>query len=243
MQPLNLKKIKNKIIFSLVIILGIFLLSVVFNSSFESLNLKRNEKLSVYILSSAIVVSEKGISEELKAESGVVVWRDGYILTAGHILSDEGFFNKINVQAHDGTRACSFPAKIIARDKNLDIMAIRVPYDFGGETPISCGYRFRRWEKLYTIGCPFSACGTYAEGNFLTYGSFTADDELVDSLLFDMVAAHGSSGEGVFNKTGSLVSIVTAYQKEQHRISLGPTTNDICKFLERNRLPYRKTIW
>lgn len=241
MQPLNPPKHVKKIFLILFAVFLVFAFFKVVKDSLQDMNCERNQRLSVHII--ALPKPElygKNIFET-RSVSGIVFWRAGYILTVAHLL-DDNVPSNIFVKTFDRQNTNYFSAKILARDRNLDIMAIRISYDFGSEIPISNNLKLNIWEKIYAIGCLLNACNTYVEGNFITYGNLTADPDLRDYSLFDMVIASGSSGQGIFNKNGNLIGISAAYLEYQHRIAVGPEIRFIRKFLEDNRLPYQKAI-
>ncbi|NQU83869.1 MAG: trypsin-like peptidase domain-containing protein [Parcubacteria group bacterium] len=244
MQPLKPSIFIKQLIRGLFIFgvfLFIFLAYKVFDNSFEKISKARNKNLSVGI--NFIYVEEASDSKVLikrNSGSGIVFWHSGYILTAAHLVN-ESPSSRIIVTTFDNGVSRHHYAQILARNKTMDIMAIKIPYDFGTETPLEDSNRIEPWEEIYTVGCPFGACNTYTEGNYFTHGGLTLYKSN-NYIFFDVPVINGSSGQGVFNGSGNLVGISTDLHKIQNRLSFATSSNAIREFLNKNDLPYRDAI-
>ncbi|HLP40794.1 MAG TPA: DegQ family serine endoprotease [Fibrobacteria bacterium] len=139
--------------------------------------------------------------------SGVVVDRDGTILTNNHVI--EGA-QKLNVQLADERE---FEAEVVGADKPTDLAVIRLkdapkdlaPLELGDSDPLLIG------EWVMAVGAPFGLYETVTVGiisakgrqntGITTYGNFLQTDAAINP---------GNSGGPLVNLDGKVIGINTA---------------------------------
>lgn len=174
------------------------------------------------------------------AGSGVVVSKDGYIVTCAHVISGA---SKIGVTTSDSRK---YIAKVVGSDSTSDIALLKIsavnltPATFADSDSIQQG------EKVYAVGNPE---GTFA--NSITSGivsaksrkiSVTVNDDsgsedsysdmfgemrgqtkrtTMNVIQTDASVSPGNSGGGLFNESGQLIGIVNAKSAGDNTEGLG----------------------
>lgn len=214
-------------------------------TSYETLRhakIERTRNLSVAIGSfqNSAYSSAKELAMPASSGSGIVFWRDGYILSAAHVIGKNAP-RKIFIATIESSGK-TFEGKILATDPTNDIVAIKINHKFFSEIPIGNNV-LNPWEKIYSFSCLYGACGTYTEGNFIAYGknifTFTEDRNII---LFNLFIAEGASGGGIFDKNGNLAATTlggVALEQELPSATIGISAETIHQFLETNHLPHR----
>lgn len=206
-------------------------------------NMTKHLTVAVYSIDKAAVNGRVIEAENASAGTGFVVGRNGYILSAAHIIGENGpqvFIIELDNRYEKGT----VEARLLAVDTENDLAAYRIDHRFISEIPIGDN-QFEPWEKVYSYNCLHNACGSYTEGNYITHGKNTAFPELDKTILFNMFIAEGASGGGIFDAGGNLVSMVRlgfVADKVPHVLNsatLGPDAETIHHFLTINRIPHR----
>jgi serine protease Do len=138
--------------------------------------------------------------------SGVLISRDGRILTAAHVVQTA---EKVEVQFVDGTRE---PAKILSSVPYADVALIKVdrvppsahPAPVGNSDPMQVG------DRVFVVGAPFELSYTLTAGYI---SGRRAPERIKGPLssmeLFQTDAAinKGNSGGPMFNTKGEVVGI------------------------------------
>ena len=140
---------------------------------------------------------------QLSLGSGVIVSREGYILTNDHVV--EGV-SDIKVTLFDGR---TVPGKIVGSDPDTDLAVVRI--NANGLTPITFGLseQARVGDIVLAIGDPFSVGQTVTMGIISAKGRSTSvgDGGYEDFLQTDAPINHGNSGGALVNTKGELVGI------------------------------------
>jgi serine protease DegQ len=141
---------------------------------------------------------------QLSLGSGVIVSRDGFILTNDHVV--EGVTD-IQVTLHDGK---THPAKIVGLDPETDLAVVKVAA--AGLTPITFGQsdQTRVGDIVLAIGDPFSV------GQTVTMGIVSAVGREIDGanpfgsfIQTDAAINPGNSGGALIDVNGNLIGINT----------------------------------
>jgi serine protease Do len=137
--------------------------------------------------------------------SGVVVRRDGYILTNNHVVRDA---DKIRVTLEDGR---TFDAEVVGTDTKSDVAVIKVKTD--GLDPARLGNSddLEVGEWVLAVGNPFQLSSTVTAGIVSAVGRSNiglADYE--DFIQTDAAINPGNSGGALVNLDGDVVGINTA---------------------------------
>lgn len=140
--------------------------------------------------------------------SGVIMSKDGYIITNNHVVDGA---QSVSVQLSDDT---SLDAEIIGTDEQTDLAVIKVTptsdltaAEFGDSDELEPG------EYAYAIGSP----GGVQFANTITGGrisainrDLTVNDRVMTLIQTDASINNGNSGGALINKYGQVVGITSA---------------------------------
>ena len=140
--------------------------------------------------------------------SGVIMSKDGYIITNNHVVDGA---QSVSVQLSDST---SLDAEIIGTDEQTDLAVIKVTptsdltaAEFGDSDELEPG------EYAYAIGSP----GGVQFANTITGGrisainrDLTVNDRVMTLIQTDASINNGNSGGALINKYGQVVGITSA---------------------------------
>ena len=140
--------------------------------------------------------------------SGVIMSKDGYIITNNHVVDGA---QSVSVQLSDGT---SLDAEIIGTDEQTDLAVIKVTptsdltaAEFGDSDELEPG------EYAYAIGSP----GGVQFANTITGGrisainrDLTVNDRVMTLIQTDASINNGNSGGALINEYGQVVGINSA---------------------------------
>jgi serine protease DegQ len=141
---------------------------------------------------------------QLSLGSGVIVSREGYILTNDHVV--EGVTD-IQVTLHDGR---TVPGKIVGADPDTDLAVVRVSSP--GLTPITFGQsdQARVGDMVLAIGDPFSVGQTVTMGIISAVGREIAPANPFGRFIqTDAAINPGNSGGALVDTNGNLIGINT----------------------------------
>lgn len=140
--------------------------------------------------------------------TGFVVRKDGYVMTARHVIDEEGVGRPFQAVFQDGTRAA---CTVVAEEPFLDVAIVRIDaqmpaathvFGFASEAPVGTA--------VAVLGRPKST-----QGWVLTPGSISSVDERVPSIgstprpssMYTCATACGSSGSPVVLSDGRVAAI------------------------------------
>jgi len=140
------------------------------------------------------------------AGSGVIVSKDGYIITNNHVI--EGA-NKITVTTAEGD---SYSAKLIGTDANTDVAVLKIkasgldPATYGNSNQLHVG------DLAVAIGNPLGELGGTVTAGIISAldRQLAIDGKSMTLLQTDSSINPGNSGGGLFNDDGHLIGIVVA---------------------------------
>ena len=141
---------------------------------------------------------------QLSLGSGVIVSREGYILTNDHVV--EGV-SDIRVTLGDGR---TVEGKIVGTDPDTDLAVVRIPA--GGLTPITFGQsdRMKVGDVVLAIGDPFSVGQTVTMGIVSAVGRELGSANPFGSFIqTDAAINPGNSGGALVDVNGNLIGINT----------------------------------
>jgi len=167
--------------------------------------------------------------------SGVVVSRDGYIITNFHVIENQGSFA---IGFPD--RSLSNNARLVAQQPDRDLALLKI--DATELIPVQLGdaSQVRQGETIVVIGHPEGLIDTVSSGiltGFETSGTGMfdfADNPLQDGTrLFqtDAAASSGNSGGGMFNDRGELIGIMTSQFLSGQNLNFGIPVNYVDDFI------------
>jgi serine protease Do len=137
--------------------------------------------------------------------SGVVVRRDGYVLTNNHVVRNA---DKIRVTLEDGR---AFDAEVVGTDPKSDVAVIKIKADGLDPAKLGNSDQLEVGEWVLAIGNPFQLSSTVTAGIVSAVGRSNiglADYE--DFIQTDAAINPGNSGGALVNLDGDVVGINTA---------------------------------
>ena len=141
---------------------------------------------------------------QLSLGSGVIVSREGYILTNDHVVDG---VTDIQVTFHDGR---TVPAKVVGLDPDTDLAVVRVAAN--NLTPITFGQpdQSRVGDIVLAIGDPFSVGQTVTMGIVSAVGrEINTASPFGSFIQTDAAINPGNSGGALVDTSGNLVGINT----------------------------------
>jgi putative serine protease PepD len=143
--------------------------------------------------------------------SGVVIDKDGHILTNNHVVAD---FDEIDVQLADGTSAS---ATVVGRDPGNDLAVIKadIPADKLKPAVLGDSDAIRVGETVIAVGNPFDLEGTVTQGIVSGIGRSLNEGggrPLRQLIQADAAINPGNSGGALFNARGEVIGITTAIE-------------------------------
>jgi serine protease DegQ len=141
---------------------------------------------------------------QLSLGSGVIVSRDGYILTNDHVVDG---VTDIQVTFHDGRTA---QGKVVGLDPETDLAVVRV--DAPGLTPITFGQseQSKVGDIVLAIGDPFSVGQTVTMGIVSAVGrELGTTNPFGRFIQTDAAINPGNSGGALVDASGNLIGINT----------------------------------
>jgi len=141
---------------------------------------------------------------QLSLGSGVIVSREGYILTNDHVV--EGV-SDIKVTLYDGR---TVPGKIVGTDPDTDLAVVRV--NAAGLTPITFGLsdQAKVGDIVLAIGDPFSVGQTVTMGIISAVGRELGPSSPFSNFIqTDAAINPGNSGGALVDTNGNLIGVNT----------------------------------
>ena len=171
--------------------------------------------------------------------SGIVLSRDGYILTAAHIARGSSFTARVRLQ--DGR---TIPGEIVKVSAKEELALIKTaPLPDAVPIPFADSRALKKGDAALAIGSPRRLWGVVSVGRIrvpnigerLDYGTWGFDNAIEIGLEVES----GHSGGPVVNARGELIGMVAGYElgdttKPQYRsprITYVVPSNDIRKWL------------
>jgi serine protease Do len=138
--------------------------------------------------------------------SGVVISKDGYIVTNNHVIDQA---KEIEVRLADER---SFPARLVAADEMVDIAVLKVdgagdlqPLPWGDSDKVQVG------EQVFAIGNPYDFDNSVSKGIVSAKGrNLPKTTDYEDYIQTDAAVNPGNSGGALINIYGQLIGINTA---------------------------------
>jgi len=137
--------------------------------------------------------------------SGVIINREGYILTNNHVVENA---KEITVTLYSEK---DYPAEVIGRDKKTDLALIKIDAKEDlAVAPLGDSDRLKVGEWVLAIGNPFGLSETVTAGIVSAKGRVIGAGPYDDFIQTDASINPGNSGGPLFNFLGEAVGINTA---------------------------------
>ena len=137
--------------------------------------------------------------------SGVIVTKDGYILTNNHVVDNA---DEVKVGLQDGRE---FTAKVIGRDPKSDVAVIKIDAKDLPAVPLADSEKVEVGDVVLAIGNPFGIGQTVTTGIVSATGrSGAVGLDYEDFIQTDAAINPGNSGRALVDTEGRLIGINTA---------------------------------
>ncbi len=183
-----------------------------FNGTAEGNSEKSFEELAQLASSVVMIAIHDTKGDVIGTGSGIMVGRDGYILTNNHVASGGKFYS---VRIEDDEQVYETD-EVIKYNYVLDLAVIRIQRKLV-PLPIYQGKnKLVRGQKVVAIGSPLGLFNSVSDG---IISGFRKIDN-VDMIQFTAPTSHGSSGGAVLNMQGEVIGISTAGYDSGQNINL-----------------------
>jgi Do/DeqQ family serine protease len=155
----------------------------------------------------------RGARPMIATGSGVIISKDGYIVTNNHVIEDA---DKVEVSMNDER---TFTAKVIGTDPSTDLALIKIEGENFPFTTFADSDNVKIGEWVLAVGNPFNLTSTVTAGivsakarniNLLKGNSTEEVFPLESFIQTDAAVNPGNSGGALVNPNGELVGINTA---------------------------------
>jgi serine protease Do len=137
--------------------------------------------------------------------SGVIVTKDGYILTNNHVVDDA---DKVKVTLQDGRE---FTAKVIGKDKESDVAVVKIDAHDLPAITLADSSQIEVGDVVLAVGNPFGLTQSVTMGIVSATGRAAMEDlKYQDFIQTDAAINPGNSGGALVDTDGRLIGINTA---------------------------------
>lgn len=182
------------------------------------------EELALLASSVVMITIHDRKGDVIGTGSGIMVGRDGYILTNNHVASG-GQFYSVRIEDEEEVYATD---EVIKYNQVLDLAVIRINRTL---CPLSV-YKGRkelvRGQKVVAIGSPLGLFNSVSNGIISGFRKLDG----VDMIQFTAPISHGSSGGAVLNMFGEVIGISTAGIDSGQNINLAVGYECINQFIK-----------
>jgi serine protease Do len=136
--------------------------------------------------------------------SGVIVTKDGYILTNNHVVDDA---DSVKISLQDGRE---FTAKVVGKDPKTDVAVLRVDAKDLPAIDIADSDKIEIGDLVLAVGNPFDIGQTVTMGLVSATSRGTLGLDYEDFIQTDAAINPGNSGGALVDAEGRLIGINTA---------------------------------
>lgn len=170
------------------------------------------EELALRASSVVMIALHNNKGDVVGTGSGIMIGRDGYILTNNHVARGGAFYS-VRIENDETIYKTD---QMIKYNSLLDLAVIRIDRQLQ-PLPIYNGSRpLVRGQKVVAIGSPLGLFNSVSDG--IIAGFRTIDD--VDMIQFTAPISHGSSGGAILNMFGEVIGVSTAGFDDGQNINL-----------------------
>ena len=150
-------------------------------------------------------MAPEGELHERGIGSGVIITKDGYILTNNHVVDGA---SEVKVTLTDGRE---FTAKVVGRDPKSDIAVVKIAADNLPTVPLADSDNVEVGDVVLAIGNPFGVGQTVTKGIVsATERAGMGIEDYEDFIQTDAAINPGNSGGALVDIDGRLIGINTA---------------------------------
>jgi len=155
------------------------------------------------------------------AGSGMVLDREGHILTNNHVVEDA---DELNVVLHDGK---TYQGRLVGRDASTDVAIVKIDAPRESLEPIRLGdaTHLKVGQRVYAIGNPFGLERTLTTGIISSLGRSlpTRNGRTIKQMIqLDAAINPGNSGGPLLDSRGRVIGMNTAiFSKTGQNVGVG----------------------
>lgn len=183
---------------------------------------KSFEELALLASSIVMIAVHKPNGDVMATGSGIMIGRNGYILTNNHVAAGGAFYS---VRIEDDEEIY-MTNEVIKYHPNLDLAVIRIQRTLTPLPLFDGRKKLVRGQKVVAIGSPLGLFNSVSDG--IISGFRKIRD--VDMIQFTAPISSGSSGGAVLNMQGEIIGISTAGFDHGQNINLAVGFEDINRF-------------
>ena len=139
--------------------------------------------------------------EERGFGSGVIISKEGYIVTNNHVVEDA---DEISVKLHDGRE---LKGRVIGTDPTTDLALVKIEGDDFPAIPIGDSEALKVGEWVLAVGNPFNLGSTVTAGIVSAKARGLGANTVESFIQTDAAINRGNSGGALVNVKGELVGI------------------------------------
>src|SRR5688572_14256896 len=136
--------------------------------------------------------------------SGVIVSKDGYLLTNNHVVDNA---DEVKVILNDGRE---FTAKVVGKDPKTDIAVLKIDAKDLPAIPVADSDQSEVGDLVLAVGNPFGVGQTVTMGMVSATGRGNLGLDYEDFIQTDAAINPGNSGGALVDAEGRLIGINTA---------------------------------
>ncbi len=133
--------------------------------------------------------------------SGVIISKDGYIVTNNHVIDGA---DEINVKLHDGRE---LKGRVIGTDPTTDLALVKIEGDDFPAMPVGNSDDLKVGEWVLAVGNPFNLGSTVTAGVVSAKARGLGANQVESFIQTDAAINQGNSGGALVNVRGELVGI------------------------------------
>ena len=164
---------------------------------------------------------EKG--EIVGSGSGIMIGRQGFILTNNHVVRNGAFFS-VRIEEDEN----AYPTdEIIKYNAEVDMAIIRIEKELMPIPVYTGDKKLVRGQRVVAIGSPLGLFNSVSDGIISGFRNVNG----VDMIQFTAPTSHGSSGGAVLNMYGEVIGMSTAGIDSGQNLNLAVKYEDINPFI------------
>lgn len=133
--------------------------------------------------------------------SGVIISKDGYIVTNNHVIDGA---DEINVKLHDGRE---MKGRVIGTDATTDLALVKIEGDDFPAIPVGNSDNLKVGEWVLAVGNPFNLGSTVTAGVVSAKARGLGANDVESFIQTDAAINQGNSGGALVNARGELIGI------------------------------------
>ena len=183
---------------------------------------KTFEELAQLAASIVMIAIHDNHGEVIGTGSGIMIGKDGYILTNNHVASGGSFYS-VRIEEDE---KIYLTKDVVKYHPELDLAIIKIDRKLNPLAIYQGKKKLVRGQKVVAIGSPLGLFNSVSDGIISGFRKI----ENVNMIQFTAPISHGSSGGAVLNMQGEVIGISSAGIDKGQNINLAVGYEDILLF-------------